>query len=155
MQKLILSGLSDVEITTLKTEIHNIHSLLGFYLVDRVNILKDANSIYWEPATIDEIFTQPNGVKFQSYGFWQFRDSLQELLKLDLNDTTRNMIKDLIYKLQSGMNNHDLSECFEVHKILHDLDYWIISYPISSFTVAPADWGGIDCYYGLIEFYNL
>lgn len=155
MQKLILSGLSDVEITTLKTEIHNIHSLLEFYLVDRVNILKDANSIYWEPATIDEIFTQPNGVKFQSYGFWQFRDSLQELLKLDLNDTTRNMIKDLIYKLQSGMNNHDLSECFEVHKILHDLDYWIISYPISSFTVAPADWGGIDCYYGLIEFYNL
>lgn len=155
MQKLILSGLSDVEITTLKTEIHNIHSLLEFYLVDRVNILKDANSIYWEPATIDEIFTQPNGVKFQSYGFWQFRDSLQELLKLDLNDTTRNMIKDLIYKLQSGMNNHDLSECFEVHKILHDLDYWIISYPISSFTVAPADWGGLDCYYGLIENYNL
>lgn len=155
MQKLILSGLSDVEITTLKTEIHNIHSLLGFYLVDCVNILKDANSIYWEPATIDEIFTQPNGVKFQSYGFLQFRDSLQELLKLDLNDTTRNKIKDLIYKLQSGMNNHDLSECFEVHKILHDLDYWIISYPISSFTVAPADWGGIDCYYGLIEFYNL
>ena len=80
---------------------------------------------------------------------------MQELLKLDLNDTTRNMIKDLIYKLQSGMNNHDLSECFEVHKILHDLDYWISSYPISSFTVAPAGWGGIDCYYGLIEFYNL
>lgn len=80
---------------------------------------------------------------------------MQELLKLDLNDTTRNMIKDLIYKLQSGMNNHDLSECFEAHKIVHDLDYWIVNYPVGSFYAAPVDWGDIDCYYGLIEFYNL
>lgn len=155
MQKLILSGLSDVEITTLQTEIHNIHSSLEFYLVDRTNILKDTNSIYWEPATIDEIFTQPNGVKIQSNGFWEYRNLLQELLKLNLNDTTRNIINDIVSKLQFGMDNRDLSECFEVHKLLHDFDYWIVNYPISSFTVAPADWGGIDCYYGLIENYNL
>lgn len=155
MQKLVLSGLSDLEITTFRTEIHNIHSSLEFYLVDHINILKDANSIYWEPATIDEIFTQPNGVKFQSSGFWQYRNSLQELLKLNLNDTTRDIINDIVSKLQFGMDNHDLSECFEAHKLLHDFDYWVVGYPIGSFIAAPADWGGLDCYYGLIENYNL
>lgn len=154
MQKTALSGLSDVEITTLQTEIHNIHSSLEFYLVDSINILKDTNSIYWEPATIDEVFTQPNGVKIQSYGFWRYRDSLQDLLKLNLNDTTRNIINNIVSKLQFGMDNRDLSECFEVHKLLHDFDYWIVNYPIGSFFAAPADWGGIDCYYGSIENYE-
>lgn len=155
MQKLVLSGLSDLEVTTFRTEIHNIHSLLEFYLVDFVNTLKDSNNIYWEPATIDEIFTQPNGLKFQSFGFWELRDSLQELLKLNSNETTRDIINDIVSKLQFGMDNHDLSECFEAHKLLHDFDYWVVGYPIGSFIAAPADWGGLDCYYGLIEFYNL
>lgn len=154
MQKSLLAGLSNSEVTTLKTEIFNIHSSLEFYLVDRINILKNSNNIYWEPATKNEIFTQPDGVKFQSYGFWNFRDSLQNLLKLNLNDTTRDIISNIISQLQFGMDNRDLSECFEVHKMLHDLDYWIINYPISFSNIAPVDWGGIDCYYGIFDYYN-
>ena len=67
-QSIVLSGLSESEISSLRTTLHNLHSSLEFYLVDRVSILKDANNIYWEPATVNEVFTQPDGTQFQSSG---------------------------------------------------------------------------------------
>lgn len=154
-QSIILSGLSDVEISNLRKQIHDVHSLLEFDLVDNVETLKNANNIYWEPATIDEVFTQPNGVKIQSDGFWQYRDSLQDLLDLNLNDSARSILNTIISRLQNGMDNHDLSECFEVHKLLHDFDYWIVNYPVGSFYAEPADWGGLDCYFGTIEEFHI
>lgn len=153
-QAKVLSNLSESEISSLKNSVRNIHSLLEFRLIDRVKTLKDANNIYWEPETVNEVFTQPNGVKFQSYGFWEYRDELQDLLKLNLNDNAKTIVNDILLHLQSGMDNHDLSECFKAHKILHDFDYLCINYPVS-LNIEPADWGGLDCYYGLIENYNL
>lgn len=154
-QSLVLSNLTESEVSSLRSSIHNIHSILEFFLVDSINTLKDSNNIYWEPATVNEVFTQPNGTQFQSFGFWQYRDELKSLLNLNLNDKTKIIINEIILHLEYGMDNRDLSECFEAHKILHDIDYWCINYPISSFYAAPADWGGLDCYYGLIENYNL
>lgn len=154
-QSIILSGLSNVEISNLRKQIHDVHSQLEFYLVDNVETLKNSNNIYWEPATIDEVFTQPNGVKIQSHGFWQYRDSLQDLLELNLNDSARSILNTIISTLQNGMDNHDLSECFEFHKLLHDFDYWIVNYPVGSFYAAPADWDGLNCYFGTIEEFHI
>lgn len=153
-QSTILSNVSQNDISTLKYDIHNVHSSLEYNLVDYVNTIKDANSIYWEPATKNEVFTQPNGVSFQSYGLWEYRDTLKNLLNLKLSNEAETIINDILLHLQTGMDNHDLSECFEAHKILHDFDYWCVNYPIS-LKVEPADWGGLNCYYGLIENYNL
>ena len=154
-KNILMEGLSDIEQSTLKTKVGNTHLGIEHDLVDHINILKDANNIYWEPHTKNIIFTQPNGVRFQSSGFWLDRDELVKLLDLNLNTSIRTIINDIIDKLQTGMDNHDLSLCFEAHKLLHDLDYWIINHPISSLPVAPSDWGGLDCYYGLIEKYNI
>lgn len=153
--KIILSGMSNTDIDILKRTIHNVHSSLEYHLVERVQIIKNANSIYWEPEIKNEIFTQPNGEKVQSSGLWEYRDSLQNIKELEINDDLKTIIEDVLFRLEQGMNNHDISECFEVHKILHDLDYWIINYPISSFKIAPADWSGINCYYRSIEKYSL
>lgn len=151
----VLSGMPKSDISLLRETIHNIHSSLEYHLVERVSILKNVNSIYWEPETENKVFIQPNGVKVQSNGLWKYRDSIQKINNLPINDSLRTIINDIIYKLEQGMNNHDISECFEVHKILHDLDYWIINYPISSLKIAPVDWEGLDCYYGSIENYGL
>lgn len=154
-KKKILKGLSDSEINTLKKEIHKVHIYLEFRLVNRINTLKDSNSIYWEPETVNEIFTQPDGVKFQSAGLWEYKESLSKLLELNLNDTAKNILENIINKLQKGMDNHDLSEIFEAHKLLHDFDYCIVNFPIKNFKAPPADWEGIYCYFGLIEAFNL
>lgn len=154
-QNTILYGMSDSDIDNLREEIHNIHSSLEFHLADKVQTIKNANSFYWSSEVKDQIVIQPNGVAVQSYGFWNYRDSLKDISNLSLNDSTQKIVNDIIYKLEQGIDNHDISECFEAHKILHDLDYWIINYPINSFNIAPVDWGGIHCYYGSIENYKL
>lgn len=154
-QSIVLSGLSESEISSLRTTLHNLHSSLEFYLVDRVSILKDANNIYWEPATVNEVFTQPDGTQFQSSGLWEYRNELQNILNLNINEKTKIIISDALKHLQESIDNHDLSESFEAHKIIHDLDYWCIDYPIGDFKIEPTDWSGIKCYFGLIENYNL
>ena len=154
-QSIVLSGLSESEISSLRTTLHNLHSSLEFYLVDRVSILKDANNIYWEPATVNEIFTQPDGTQFQSNGLWEYRDELKNILNLNINEKTKIIINDALKHLQNSIDNYDLSESFEAHKIIHDLDYWCIDYPIGDFKIEPTDWSGTDCYLGLIENYNL
>lgn len=155
MQSSLLSNLDDNELVVLKKQIHNIHSSLEFHLVDRVNVLKDSNNIYWEVDSSSGVFVQPNGLRLQKYGFWEYRDQVKELNELKLNDKLHDILSSALNKIQTGIDNHDLSECFEAHKIIHDLDYWIVNYPISSSFAAPVDWGGLNCYYGLIENYNL
>lgn len=155
VQSSLLSNLDDNELVVLKKQIHNIHSSLEFHLVDRVNVLKDSNNIYWEVDSSSGVFVQPNGLRLQKYGFWEYRDQIKELNELKLNDKLHDILSSALNKIQTGIDNHDLSECFEAHKIIHDLDYWIVNYPISSFFAAPVDWGGLNCYYGLIENYNL
>lgn len=155
VQSSLLSNLDDNELVVLKKQIHNIHSSLEFHLVDRVNVLKDSNNIYWEVDSSSGVFVQPNGLRLQKYGFWEYRDQVKELNELKLNDKLHDILSSALNKIQTGIDNHDLSECFEAHKIIHDLDYWIVNYPISSFFAAPVDWGGLNCYYGLIENYNL
>lgn len=154
-QDSLLSGLNENELSILRNNIHNIHSSLEFHLVNRIDILKNANNIYWEVDSSSGVFVQPNGEKIQKSGFWEYRDQLKELNELTLNNKLHAILDSAINKIQNGIDNHDLSECFEAHKIVHDLDYWIVNYPVSSFYAAPVDWGGLDCYYGLIANYNL
>lgn len=151
----LLSDLNDNELAMLRNNIHNIHSSLEFHLVNRIDVLKDANNIYWEADSSSGVFIQPNGEKIQKSGFWEYRDQLKELNELKLNDKLHAILDSALTKIQNGIDNHDLSECFEAHKIIHDLDYWVVNYPVGSFYIAPVDWGGLNCYYGLIECYNL
>lgn len=151
----ILSNLDENEKEILKKQIRIVHSALESHLANKVNPLKDSNNIYWEVDSSSGIFVQPNGLRLQKYGLWEYRDMLKELNELELNDKLHEIITDALTKLQYGIDNRDLSECFESHKILHDLDYWVVNYPLDSFYIAPTDWGGIDCYYGLIENYNI
>lgn len=155
VQSMILSNLSQSEISSLRNDIRNIHFSLEFFLVDYINVLKDSNASFWEPATINETYIDANGTKVQSFGFWEDRDDLKHVLNPNINDRAKEIINDIILHLQYGMDNHDLSECFEAHKILHDFDYWCINYPAGNFSSKPIDWGGIHCYFGLLENYNL
>lgn len=53
--------------------------------------------------------------------------------------------------IREAVPNHDLSKFVELHKMLHDFDYWVINYPAYFPLTAPPDWGGITCYYGVLS----
>ena len=121
----------------------------------RMAYLKMLSLLVGEKLSQETVLEKPVPQDEISAGFWEYRDQLKELNELTLNNKLHAILDSALNKIQNGIDNHDLSECFEAHKIVHDLDYWIVNYPIGSFYAAPVDWGGLDCYYGLIANYNL
>jgi hypothetical protein len=57
-------------------------------------------------------------------------------------------MQDLVRK---AVAHHDLSKFVELHAMLHDYDYWIVNYPIYYPKIAPSDWSGVKCYFGVIN----
>lgn len=138
----------------IKKEIQGFHGWLEHTLSDFVTNLKNANSSSWDfqvQKKVSESYSDKNVIPSSLF---DYKECLKEFNKNN-NNLLKKIIDDIIYKLELAIDNHDVSECFEAHKIIHDLDYWCLNYPLDSFDTNPVDWGGISCYYGLIEKYNL
>ena len=56
--------------------------------------------------------------------------------------------------MQSAIDTHDLEKLYEFHQIVHDLNYWLLNYPIKPFRPVPADWYGACVYFGVLESYK-
>jgi len=52
--------------------------------------------------------------------------------------------------IDEAMKNHNIKILWFAHQVLHDLDYWVLSYPIQypKGTAAPPDWKGVEAYFG-------
>ena len=140
--------------TFIKKEIRGIHGGLEHTLSDYVTYLKNANDSYWNHETIKQTPYAYNDKNVIPRSFFDYKEYLKEINKNNNNNLLKKIIEDIIYRFEIAIDNHDVSECFEAHKLLHDLDYWCLNYPLDSFDTNPVDCGGISCYYGLIENYN-
>lgn len=141
--------------TSIQEKISGIHGGPEYTLSDFITSLKNANDSYWNYQTIKDTSYAYDNKKVILSSLFDYKEYLKEFNKNNNNDLLKKIIDDIIYKLELAIDNHDVSECFETHKIIHDLDYWCLNYPLASFDGNPVDWGGISCYYGLIENYNL
>lgn len=153
-KKNALDGLSEEEIISAQKKIRNAHGLMETILLDGVKTIKDANSPYWKSYTVDELFVDPySGVLVEETGFFDIVNEINELQKDITNIKIKEICNEFCSKLQEAMDNHDLASCFEAHKILHDIDYWIINYPpqYEAGMPGPVDWIGVNCYFGLLE----
>lgn len=141
--------------TFIQKEIRGTHGWLEHTLSDYVTSLKNANSSSWNYQIIKQTSYAYNDKNAVLNSLFDYKEYLKEFNKKHNSSLLKEIIEDIIYKCELAINNHDISECFEAHKIIHDLDYWCLNYPLNSFDSDPVDWGGISCYYGLIENYNL
>ena len=53
--------------------------------------------------------------------------------------------------MQSAIDTHEIERLYELHQIMHDLDYWLIQYPNTS-KAAPKSYHEI--YFGVLESYK-
>jgi hypothetical protein len=53
--------------------------------------------------------------------------------------------------VRSAVKNHDVDKLNELHKMLHDCDYWVVNYPVYFEKFAPIDWGGTDVYFNCLQ----
>ena len=129
----------------------NIHSVLEHDLVGSVSTLKNSTSPDWEFFTTFGTFTDPfTGVKIEKgRNFLYVLNELEKIKDISNDSKTKNDLNNAYNLLKDGIDNHNLDNCFESHKIIHDYDYWAINYPVS-LKIEPVDWGGVNTYFGNI-----
>ncbi len=152
-QKEALQGLNETEIKNVQQTLRETHIMLEYRLIDAVELIKEPNSPYWESFATAGVHKDPySGVNvLNSNGFYNHVENLKKIENIIKEPETKEKIKEIYTKFQIAMNNHDLEGCFKAHEAIHDYDYWIINYPVYFETYPPADWGGIDTYFGTIE----
>ena len=151
MQEKALSGLSENERKEINTKLRNAHTTMEFLLINGTKNLKQSNSIYWNLYNEAEIITEPTGEELEFSKDSCFRtvaNNIIDIANIIKDEETKEIFNSIYEKLNKAMENKDISELFEIHKQIHDFDYWIINYP-AYFDDAPApDWEGIETYFG-------
>ena len=147
-----LEGLSAEERESVQEILRETHVYMEYLLIEAVRMIKEPDSPYWNKFTINAPYIDPyTGNTVISNGFYNNVDDLKKIEDIIKNNDTKENIKRIYNQLQNAMDNHDLEQCFKVHEKIHDYDYWIINYPVHFATFPPADWGGIDTYFGNIQ----
>lgn len=151
MQEKALSGLSENKKKEINTKLRNAHTTMEFLLMDGTKNLKQSNSIYWNLYNEAEIITEQTGEGLEFSKDSCFRavaNNITDIANIIKNEETKEIFNSIYEKLNKAMENKDIAELFELHKQIHDLDYWVINYPVY-FDSAPApDWEGIETYFG-------
>lgn len=151
MQEKALSGLSENEKKEINTKLRNAHTTIEFLLINGTKNLKQSNSIYWNLYNEAEIITESTGegLEFSKDScFRSVANNIIDIANIIKDEETKEIFNSIYEKLNKAMENKDISELFEIHKQIHDFDYWIINYP-AYFDDAPApDWEGIETYFG-------
>lgn len=151
LQKKALDGLNETEVKNVQKLLRETHVMLEYRLIDAVRLIKEPDSPYWTKFNIDAVYKDPSsGNMVKSDGFYNNVEDLKKLEDMIKEAQTKEKIKEIYSQLQEAMDKHDLEGCFKVHEIIHDYDYWCINYPAYFATFPPADWGGINTYFGTI-----
>lgn len=153
MKEKALNKLDENEISEISRKLREAHTTMEFLLMNGTKNLKQSNSIYWNLYNEAEVITEETGEELEFSKDSCFRAVANNIIAIEniLNDEEIKEEFNSIYnRLNKAIENKDLAEMFNIHKEIHDYDYWIINYP-THYDSAPApDWEGIETYYGTI-----
>lgn len=153
-QKQAFTSLNDTDKEYLKKKIRVLHGGIEHSLLGSVLVLKEPSSIYWQICTTegisetyeDRIHNNKNVVK-RDNGFTYYLEELPNVISKIQDKETKNDLINCYNILQEGINTHNISKLFEAHEILHDYDYFVFNTPLY-LEYEPADWSGVDTYFG-------
>lgn len=182
MREIALEGMTKEEIKRLEDNVKEEHLLLesGFIYNDLYNKLSDPKSLEWN--YVDKVGEIQTGWAFESDVISQEESGLSKeeyeqtygvpvrdnndrnadsYIKLidELSATIHNedlkadmlTIKDLLVKVKE---THDVEEIVKIHEILHDMDYFLLSYGVEEYGGYVKDQSSIGKYYGVLSIYQ-
>ncbi len=146
---LVLTGIEENEIKTIKNKIRNLHYEIELFLLNEVSNLKEKDSIYWDYVKNEEIFTDPISLEQRKF-------DMDRIIKFELNYiisvikdvSTKQNLTNALNQWKKSLNNHDLEGIFKVHEYLHDYDYFAFNYPTNYVYNESVDYQGLDDYFG-------
>ena len=159
IQEELTKDIDKTKLTEAKKTLHEIHMYFecGFIYESEnwIEKLSNPDSLgwcFWERTGVIEIpgYTEKVDNKKDGDTYIQWLENVKQVftnLKLRKDITT---VQKLI---KYAVDNHDIKGLWYAHQILHDLDYWILNYPIHfpKGKPAPPDWKGVDSYFGVTK----
>jgi hypothetical protein len=161
VQGALFEGVGEEDLEKAKKTVHEIHMYFesGFVYEDWAEKYSDPDSpgwVFWERTGIIEIPGYTEKVYNEKDGIWY----IQQLEGVKQAFTDKTALTDDIAKAQEliseAVKNHEVKNLWYAHQVLHDIDYWVLNYPVQypEGTVAPPDWKGVKTYFGVTETYR-
>ncbi len=135
VQNKVLSELDENNKAILQKQIRDEHISMERQILEGIQALKDSNNPVWE----------------NNYLLTFNLQRTKELYNIVQNEQVKEDLKQTINLFEKAINEHSIKKLLEVHKIIHDYDYWIINYPPIEFEYAPPDWEGANTYFGTVS----
>lgn len=155
MHKKIIEGLTEKELLTVSKQIRIIHNTMESLLVDGVWTLKNPESEYWilYIDSIPIIEDTGDGLDFSDeHCFKYVLNNIKKIENILKDKNAKITLYNLYLEFENALKEHNLEKCFEVHKTIHDFDYFIINHPVNYRVDGPAplEWNGIYTYFGTV-----
>ena len=152
MHEKVTEGLTDKELLTVSKKIREIHMTMEFLLIDAVKNLKDPNSKYWILYIDNTPIIEDSGdglIFSDEHCFKYVLDNIKNIEKILKDKDAKQILSNLYIRFNKALTEHNIAECFEVHKTIHDIDFFMINHPVHFDQAPPADWEGIYTYFGI------
>lgn len=153
----VTNSTDQAELATAINTLHEIHMYFesGFVYVSGswIRNLSDPDSpgwVFWErtgtieiPGYTEKVDNQRSG---DTYIQW-----LEDVKQVFTDSELSNDITTVQKLIKYAVDNHDIKGLWYAHQVIHDIDYWILNYPIEfqAGRPAPPDWSGVNCYFGV------
>lgn len=160
VQAELFKGVKKEDLEKAKKTVHELHMYFesGFvYEAENwIEKYSDPNSpgwVFWEKTGTIEIPGYTEKVYNEKDGNWY----IQRLEEVKAAFADKTAFTDDITKaeelISEAVKNHDIKNLWYAHQVLHDLDYWVLNYPIQypKGTAAPPDWKGVETYFGVTK----
>ena len=160
VQAKLFKGVKKEDLEKAKKTVHELHMYFesGFvYEAENwIEKYSDPNSpgwVFWEKTGTIEIPGYTEKVYNEKDGNWY----IQRLEEVKAAFADKTAFTDDITKaeelISEAVKNHDIKNLWYAHQVLHDLDYWVLNYPIQypKGTAAPPDWKGVETYFGVTK----
>lgn len=142
-----IQGLTEEEQNKVEKLIFEVHSYMESMLVYRFK----GNDCSPESAVWNNIDDDPNDNVIEGYTGINMIDDLKQARQIVNKESFSILIDNMIHQLETVIDTHDIDLLYEIHQEMHDLSYWAINYPVENLYIAPADWSGINVYFGTLD----
>ena len=70
------------------------------------------------------------------------------------NESLKKGFDSLIWNMEQAMETHDVEYMYQIYRIFHDMDYFLLRYGISEMAEYVSDLSTVAKYYGVLEVYS-
>lgn len=119
----------------------------------------NTEDLQWKTAynLSDEEFNKMYGQRVFAYNEVNgevFIEHMTEIRDSIYNESLKKDFDSLIWNMEQAMETHDVEYMYQIYRIFHDMDYFLLRYGISEMAEYVSDLSTVAKYYGVLEVYS-